>query len=273
MKNRESLSEKIKHLIHPLIIKMLSAKRQFKLEIVGDIPKGKQFIFIANHYCIDDIPTVAEVIKKHVYVLVSDEDRHTLNGLALNTNGVVWVNRLNKDERKKSKDALLRHLKLGHNILMYPEATWNLSPNLLMLPMNYGCISLSLETGVPIVPIYLYFSENVCRVEINAPFYPTGDKILSIEKLRDIMATSAWKFYEEQHAHRSDLDTAYWENNIAKRYAKYDRAKKDPVGVQLYESQFIYRPKLLATYKEVFTHLNMINPTMQNAFLFNKRLK
>lgn len=255
--------------IRILVIKALSLRRNFKLEVIGEIPKKQQFIFIANHYCIDDIPTVGEVIGSHVYALVSDEDRGTLNGLALDLNGVVWTNRLDKAERKRSKDALVRHLKLGHSILMYPEATWNLSPNLPMLPMNYGCISISLETGVPILPIFLQFNDDVCRVEISKPFYPSEDKIVSIGELRDIMATSAWKFWEKDAClARTGLDMNLWEDNIAKRYAKYDRARKDPAGVRKFEAQFIYRSKGQASYEEAFSHLGDLVPCRENAFLF-----
>lgn len=269
MDAKESLGEILRSFIHPLVIKALSLRRNFKLEVIGEIPKKQQFIFIANHYCIDDIPTVGEVIGSHVYALVSDEDRGTLNGLALDLNGVVWTNRLDKAERKRSKDALVRHLKLGHSILMYPEATWNLSPNLPMLPMNYGCISISLETGVPILPIFLQFNDDVCRVEISKPFYPSEDKIVSIGELRDIMATSAWKFWEKDAClARTGLDMNLWEDNIAKRYAKYDRARKDPAGVRKFEAQFIYRSKGQASYEEAFSHLGDLVPCRENAFLF-----
>ena len=274
MNERERLGEKLRRFIHPLVIKVLSARRTFKLEITGEIPKDQQFIFIANHWCIDDIPTAGEVIGNHVYALVSDEDRGTLNGLALDLNGVVWTNRLDKAERKRSKEALVRHLSLGHSILMYPEATWNLSPNLPMLPMNYGCVSISLETGVPMLPIYLHFDEDVCRIEINTPFYPMDNKVKSIEMLRDIMATSAWKFYaQSEHLSRKNLNLDYWEENIAKRYDKYDRAKKDPEGVRSYEAQFIYRPKEYVTQEQAFAHLGELIPCKENAFLFDKRIQ
>ena len=194
----ERTSEKLRRFIHPLVMKALSATRSFRLEVSGTIPEGQPFLFVANHYCIDDIPTVGAVIDRHVYALVSDEDRGTLSGLALDVNGVVWTNRLNKEARRQSKEELVRHLRLGHSVLMYPEATWNLSPNLPMLPMNYGCITISLETGVPILPIYLHFAEGVCRVEINQPFYPGEDKAAAIRDLRDIMASSAWRFWEQE---------------------------------------------------------------------------
>lgn len=272
--SRELWGEKLRRLIHPFVIKILSIRRNFKLEVIGEFPEGKQYIFVANHWCIDDIPTAGEVIGDHIYALVSDEDRHTFNGWALNLNGVVWTNRLDKSERKRSKDALIRHLSLGHSILMYPEATWNLSPNLPMLPMNYGCIAISLETHVPILPIYLHFTDDICRVEINPPFYPTENKVESIEMLRDIMATSAWKFYEQnEHLSRKTLNLNYWEDNIAKRYEKYDRARKNPKGVRSYEAQFIYRPKERVTYEQAFAHFGDLIPCKKNAFLFNKRLR
>jgi len=269
---KEKIGEKLRHFIHPALIKILSAQRSFRLEVSGEIPAEGQFIYVANHYCIDDIPTVGEAIGRHTYTLVSDEDRGTLSSLALELNGVVWTNRLDKAERKRSKDALVRHLHLGHSILMYPEATWNLSPNLPMLPMNYGCISISLETGVPILPIYLYFTEEVCRVKINKPFSPSKDKVESIGLLRDIMATSAWNFIEEEKMlSRANLDMNMWEANIQKRYDKYARAKKDPDGVRRYEAQFIYRPKNQTTSEEVFSHLKNLVPCRENAFLFRKR--
>ncbi len=109
----------------------------------------------------------------------------------MNISDAIWVNRLDKVERKQSKQAMACHLKMGHSILIYPELTLNLSPNQLMLPMHYGCVSVSLETGVPILPIYLYFTDDACFAEINKPFYPSEDKLKLIGTLQDIMQMSA----------------------------------------------------------------------------------
>lgn len=269
---KERTGEKLRRFIHPLVLKAISATRSFRLEVSGTIPEGQPFLFVANHYCIDDVPTVGEVIGRHVYALVSDEDRGTLSGLALDVNGVVWTNRLDKEARRQSKEELVRHLRLGHSVLMYPEATWNLSPNLPMLPMNYGCITISLETGVPILPIYLHFAEGVCRVEINQPFYPGADKAAAIRELRDIMASSAWRFWEQEPIlSRAELDMNLWENNIWDRYQKYDRARKDPEGVRRYETSLIFHPKGQAEPEEVFEHLHTLIPCRENAFLLRER--
>lgn len=142
-----------------------------------------------------------------------------------------------------------------------------------MSPMNYGCITIALETNTPIVPIYLHFTKDMCRVKINKPFYPDTDKIAAIQELRDIMASSAWDFWEQEPMlSRTDLDKNLWENNIWNRYQKYNRSKKDLEGFRRYETNFIFHPKGQVEPNEAFEHLNAICPTIQNAFLFNKRL-
>lgn len=269
---KEYFGEKLRRYIHPLVIKALSAQRKFKLEVIGSIPENQQFIFVANHYGVDDVPTVGEVIGRHMYILASDEERKTIGGLAMDINGVVWVNRTDKAQRKRSTEAMVRHLKLGHSMLIYPEATWNLSPNLLMLPMYYGCISVSLETGVPILPIYLHFTDDTCFVEINKPFYPSEDKAASIGALRDIMTTSAWRFLEREDVlSRVELDLEMWEKNIWERFSKFGRARKNPKAIRHHEEQFVLRPKNIVTYEEAFAHLKTLNPCWENAFLFRER--
>ena len=265
--------DKILKLIHPVVLKILSSRRKFDLIVDGKIP-DEQSIFIANHYCIHDIPTAGEVIKKHTFILVSDEDKYTTDGLALSLNGVIWINRLNKDDRKRANNDILAHLKKGHNILMYPEATWNLTAELPMLPMNWGVVGISLESGVPIVPMYLLFTEKTCYVKIGKPFTPSSDKQESIAKLRDIMATLCFALMEKLPiTKRSELPDDYLKNSIRDRYNEYGRARKDPSGVRQYESQFIFKPKGVTEPAEAFAHLKVLTPTRNNAFLFNKRWK
>lgn len=272
---KETFVEKLLRFLHPIVLKgLVLATKSIPIKIDGEIFVSGPPIFVANHFGIDDIPTAGKVIGEHTYVLVSDEDKGTLNGLALSMNGCVWINRLNKAERKYAGEALNRHLQLGHNVLMYPEATWNLSPNLLMLPMYWGCIELSLKTGIPIVPLYFYFTDNVCYAQINRPFYPSSDKVKSIAELRDIMATSAWKIIEKYGIEkRKDLEQNYLKKDIDKRYSKYRRASKDPVGVQKYEEKFIFRPKGYVDYPEAFSFFENMQIRKSNLFLFKDWLK
>ena len=128
--------DRILKLLHPMMLKALASQSKFDLTVDGLIPENQQCIFIANHYGYHDAPTAAKIIKKHIYVLVSDIDRKTLGGVAFNLNGVVWINRLDKANRLRARNEMLAHLRAGHDMLMYPEATWN-----LRICLKINCIS------------------------------------------------------------------------------------------------------------------------------------
>jgi hypothetical protein len=143
-----------------------------------------------------------------------------------------------------------------------------------MLPMYWGCIELSQQTGIPIIPLYFYFTENACYVQINHPFYPYNDKTKSIVELRDIMATSAWKFAEKYGKEkRKNIDQNYLKKDIDTRYRKYKRAFKDPIGVQRYEEKFIFKPQGYVGYSEAFDFFQYLRIRKENLFLFKDWMK
>lgn len=254
----------LKEFIHPLLIKALSFKTTGKLIVEGKLPENENCLIVANHACIQDIPTLAQAVKKHFYLLVSDEDKKTIDGLALSANGVQWVHRLGKESRKFASENAIKILKQGKNFAMYPEATWNLSPNQLMMPMNYGCVRIALEADVPIVPVVSFFSDNNRYTIIGEKFYPTQDLEKSINELRDIMATMLYDEIQLNYKHnigqkgiyckkidgedyyyekREEISKDYWDNYVSKKYDEYGRAKSDKVGVREFESQFIFTSK------------------------------
>lgn len=262
-------------LIHPALIKILSIRRSFSLHVEGDIPQGP-CIFTTNHQGVDDIPTAGEVIRKHTHVLVSDEDKTTSSGLVFKLNGVIWVHRKSKTDRSRAKRDMIDYLRSGESVLMFPEATWNLTPDLLMLAMNWGAVKISMETNVPICPIYLLFdyAERACYAKIGEPYFPSEDDIHSVEELRDRMATMCWHLMEQRPmARRHDLPEDISKQYLMQRIGWYPRAKKDPQGFVAYESQFIFHPKEVTDHAHAFAHLHCIPANIKTAFLFNKRIK
>lgn len=258
---------KIQEFIHPVVLKLFTMKTKGKMIIDGKFPLNGTFLIVANHQCIQDIPQLGQVIGEHFYLLVSDEDKYTIDGLGLTLNGVKWVHRTDKVSRQESGKDIVKILNSGKHFAMYPEATWNLSPNLLMLPMNYGCIRTALISGVPIIPVVTLFSENERHTKIGEIFYPTEDLEKSIDMLRDTMASmfyeEIFEYYERNWAKdsrihlyidafndeisyyekRTELSDDYWENYVSYLYDQYGRAKKDKSGVREFESQFIFTPK------------------------------
>mgnify|MGYP004468738335 FL=1 len=252
---------KMKELIHPLLMKVLTSKVTGELKVDGSLPEEGNYLIVANHMCIEDIPTLAQALKKHFYLLVSDEDKGTIDGLGLELNGVIWVNRTDKESRQNASNDVVEVLKNGKNFAMYPEATWNLSPNLLILPMNYGCIRIAIEANVPIVPVVSFFDTDSRHTIIGEKFYPSNDLTSSISDLRDIMATMVFSEIEQKYKNnnensniysdiidevehyyekRKDIDKDYWEEYFNKLYNSYGRAKNDKSNVREFESSFIF---------------------------------
>lgn len=285
LKNSETPSSlkfsKFKEILHPLLIKVIASKTTGDLIVDGKLPENTNCLIVANHLCIEDIPTLGQAIDKHFYLLVSDEDKKTIDGLGLTLNGVEWVHRLDKDSRRNSSNNAISILKQGKNFAMYPEATWNLSPNLFIMPMNYGCIRMALEANVPIVPVITFFTEEKRYTKIGEPFYPTINLEESIENLRDIMATAFYnliqKHYKENigkkegiyceiidgeeyyYEKRENLNDDYWEDYVNKKYDAYKRAKTDKEGVREFESQFIFTPKT-----DGYEYFQMFNSKITN---------
>lgn len=266
---------RLRRFIHPLLIKLLSLHRSFSLHVEGDSPQSP-CIFISNHQGVDDIPTAGEVIRKHTHVLVSDEDRTTLSGLLFKLNGVIWVHRKSKIDRSRAKRDVIDYLQSGESVLMFPEATWNLTPDLLMLPVNWGAVKMSKEANVPICPIYLLFAyeDCACYAKIGEPYYPSGDDVRANRELRDRMASICWHLMEQRPAvKRGELPENLTKQYLTQRIGWYPRAKKDPKDFVAYESQFIFHPKEITEHTQAFSHLHCIPANIRTAFLFNKRLK
>lgn len=254
----------LKNAIHPLLLKVLTFKTTGELRVDGKFPDSGNYLIVANHCCIEDIPTLGEAVQKHFFLLVSDEDKPTIDGIFLSMNGVEWVHRMSKDSRRHAAAHAVEILKNGHNFAMYPESTWNLSPTALVMPMNYGCIKIALEAGVPIIPVVSSFFDTYRHTIIGEKFYPTEDLEQSISELRDIMSGYVYRQIQEHYRTapqdasimqtqlesgteyyetRRDISDGYWEQYVQKLYGAYARARKGRDGVRKFESRFIFTPK------------------------------
>ena len=251
--------------IHPALIKLMSSKTTGELEVKGSLPTDTNCLIVGNHLSIEDIPTLGQAVKEHFYLLVSDEDKNTLDGVALNLNGVEWVHRTSKESRVNASKNIVNLLKNGKVFAMYPEATWNLSPNNLIMKMNYGCIRMALEANVPIVPVITFFTDEKRYTRIGKAFYPTDNLSESIDTLRNMMCTLYFENIQEYYRQnygikdgihftiidgneyyyelRDSIDRNYWSDYVDKRYSVYKRANDDKPGVREFESQFIFTPK------------------------------
>ena len=147
--NKEVLKHlKIKDMLHPLLIKLMSLNRKYidkqTLTIINDksTKSDKPVIYAITHMGMYDYQVVSEAIKEHQIPFAGDPETmyRTFDGLILDLNGVIYCDTDNKTDRKIAKDTSIDVIKNGHNLLIYPEGIWNLSARLLSLPLYPGII-------------------------------------------------------------------------------------------------------------------------------------
>lgn len=267
--SKNHVNHVIKRLLHPVLLMGTKLFDKCRLHIIGTNyieQLTEPVIFVVNHSNGHDFPIAAQVINKHFYILADftmkkDPIVNILNRL----NGCVYVDRKDSRSRQQSKIELIGHLQQGHNILLFPEGTWNLHPSRLLLPLNWGVIDLAKETDAPIVPIALLYEDKCAYAKVGECFVPTQDKATEIIALEEKMATLVWDLISYiKPVCRSNLPEGY-----AETYVKLQLDTYRKLDLQ-YETSVI---RSTSDTKYAFDHLSNITPTMQNAFLFNKRLK
>lgn len=228
---------------------------------------SKPVIFVPTHIGKFDIEVVYECINEHALLLSGTEDRMhgTLNGYFLEKNGVNYVDRSDKNDRKNSVKKMKQDLKNGYNLLWFIEGTWNLSPNQLIYDVSYSVISLALEYDVEIVPIGLNQVDKTIFVNFGKSYKPNPNLTLieSINCLRDKLATLKWELYEYSGAYektkisvgqykllqkedklnnifctnRDSLEDDYWAKFVA------ERVKEWPMTDLQEECNYVFQPK------------------------------
>lgn len=285
------IGHKFRKKIHPLLLNVMGNMNKFELVPVGMTDKNKEemlkimedgpVIFAINHSNVNDVPTSGTIIKEHGYLLASDEVRGKFNGFLFELIGVVWVQREKNAEKKKElspKEHMIKLLQENQSIKTFPERTWNVSDNDIILPFKWGDVSISQETGRPIIPIIMEYDYNTnkCHYNIGEAIYiPKGaDKLDENNNLRDKMATLRYEIWETKDIERKQkpgyLTGKEYTDLARKEFEEYKKELREeyPTFDEQEEAKMIYRP--YTTQEEAFKHLEKIKPTTKNGFLFSK---
>lgn len=275
-----NISIKIREVIHPLLINGVKIVRDYPLHCKEQIKHidNKPCIFVVNHSNVHDVPTVCEIINEHFYLLAGDEVKYDIGGFLFNLNGVVWVNRNDKESMNASKEKLIELLNKGVNVLIFPEGTWNRTDK-IMLPLHWGVIDIARITGCPIVPVVMEYSVNnypECYSKIGESIlignnYEINGEIQSgfmtemerkknaIEYVRDSMATLRWYIWEEIYNDGKRLSKEEFEAYIKRtvdEYPKMDCDLEESFIVKLYiDKDDVFGPidkKLILTRENSF---------------------
>lgn len=262
---------KLKDWLHPLLLTLAKSKIKYNIEVVNDcnmIP-GKPIIFVGNHSTSSDFPIVTKATKRRSYVLVGKQRLPLIDRVFFHLNGVIWVDRKNKEEMAESKKLLLEYLSRVQSIVWFAEGTWNLTPNLLMLPMRWGIIEVARQANAQIIPLALDYdrSKNLCRVKFGAPLAGADleDNRNGIRTLRDVMATLRWELMDDRPTlSRAETDPEELRKEVEAAIDDY------PTLNWVYECSCIYEPPNYISPDEAFEHLQHLILCKENSFLFRE---
>lgn len=242
-KGATTIAPKLKKIVEKIALKVCDIFSGGGAEIVVDglenIPEGA-VIFASTHQGLLDNFVWIPQCPKHSVILHSAETSKLLLAAQVDI-GLILVTKEKKniENRMHAKFDMMSILLHGGSVWMSPETAWNLSPNKLHLPLNYGFIDTAQKTGKPIVPMIIEYTykpigekEIISKVHIEyaKPIY-VGMEDSLLEKLelyKESISTIRWKLIEEKGLfHRADISTQEYINFITGNLKNLELGKID----------------------------------------------
>ena len=225
-----------------------------QIEGIENLPEGP-VIFACTHQGILDN-----------FVWIPDNPKHALIVHGVETNklllaaqydiGLIYVtkDKGKQDKRYAAKLDIITTLLKGHSIIIFPETAWNLSPNKLHLPLNFGFVDVAKKTGVPIVPMVIEYTydtqgvkERIVKINIKygAPIKVEikDDLIVKTKEYSESVATMRWEILEGRGlVKREEVDNWEYINFLKGNFknlklGKIDRTRENN-GIQGSNDEF-----------------------------------
>lgn len=239
------------------------------------MPSGPKIFAVTHTYSREDIAWAISLAGEQSYLLTNAwrELLYTSDCLALWASGIILVDRYDKENRKASIEKAKRVLELGGNVMIFPEAVWNMSENQLVRKLYPGVYRIAALSGAPVIPIStMMYGDKFYLSRGKALYLSRLDQQDAIQELRDSLATLKWEIMEKYGSStREDLlqgrDPAdYWHEHVEAYIAK------QKVYERVDESHAHFMDKDDIKQMQAFEHLSNLIPRTKNAFLFNKNL-
>lgn len=126
------------------------------------IDKKKPYIYIFNHRSFLDAPVIPMSIPQELRALGKKElGVIPIFGYVVGK-FAIWVDRTSSESRRASVEQLITLLDHGKSVVVAPEGTRNNSEQTL-LPFQKGAFRLSIETGIPILPMAVLGADRIMK--------------------------------------------------------------------------------------------------------------
>lgn len=169
---------------------------------------GVSYIYASNHTSFLDLPGIAMTIRGQFRPLAKKELlKLPVFGWITRVTCVV-VDRSSPQSRKRSIDQLIKILKLGISILIFPEGTQNKSGEPLQ-PFHDGAFRIAIETQQPILPMVvlnagklmppkrLFLQPGLIRIYVGEPIPTAGMTVNEVPELKEKIRLLMLKILED----------------------------------------------------------------------------
>lgn len=135
---------------------------RYEVHGLEHIDRSKPYIYIFNHRSFVDAPVIPMVIPQEVRAIGKKElSKIPVFGQIIGKLA-VWVDRSDSESRRISLEKLVKFLNQGSSIVVAPEGTRNDTDETL-LPFQKGAFRLSIETGIPILPMAVIGANRIMK--------------------------------------------------------------------------------------------------------------
>lgn len=117
-------------------------------------PLPKQFILIANHPSAFEDIGIPALFNAHS-LAKAEVKNWFISGRISHAAGTLFVQRESRESRNEALTTLIEALQSGKSIALYPEG--GCKDIRLHSDFRYGAFDISLQTGVPIVPVFIHY--------------------------------------------------------------------------------------------------------------------
>lgn len=206
-----------------------------------DSKSDKAVIYAISHIGKFDYEMLIEACDIFAYPFAGDWELMyaTVDDYFLRANGVLWVDTSDKADRQNSFNFMIKALKQGIPMLIYPEAIWNLTESLPMMKIFPGAVQAAKECNVPIIPIAIeqrgkHFLLNVG----NELDFADIEESVAVQTLRDTLATLKWEIWEYlPREKRTEIPDGYHEKFVQERLAECTGFTKELVEGRMFRDK------------------------------------
>ncbi len=181
--------------------KAVSDAAKMSLEVRGraNVPLDEAFVVMANHQSFYDIPAVILAVPGPMtFVAKAELFRVPVFGRAMETAGIVRVDRKDRAQSVASLHSAVRQIQNGRHIYIAPEGTRSASGQLG--PFKSGGFRMALEAGARILPVAIDGTRNVLparKLMVHTGHHvtvticpPIDPKEYGLERRKELMETT-----------------------------------------------------------------------------------